>query len=54
MKDVYWTISPFVDVPTVIYDNPVKPEILAKCPVVSHDIKRTRIINAPYHLLISP
>ena len=51
---VYWTISPLINTPSVIYDNPIKPRTLAPCPVVNDHAQRTRIIPTPYDLKIKP
>ena len=51
---VYWTISPLINTPSVIYDNPIKPRTLDPCPVVNDHAQRTRIIPTPYDLKIKP
>jgi hypothetical protein len=54
MKDVFWTIHPFINPPSAIYADPVKTKSLARCPVVNETNARSRIITSPYHLKISP
>ncbi len=51
---VYWTISPLVETPSVIYENPAKYASLAKCPVVGEHASRTRVLLSPYDLKIKP
>ena len=43
-NDVYWTILDSIEKPKSIFRDPVKPEVLAPCPVVSdHTEKQTSI-----------
>jgi len=51
---VYWTISPLVNAPSAIFDNPEKYPILAKCPVVGKFSQQARYITTPYDLKIKP
>ena len=51
---VYWTISPLLETPSVIFDNPAKYASLAKCPVVGEQASRTRVLLSPYDLKIKP
>lgn len=52
--DVYWTILDSIEKPKSIFRDPVKPEVLAPCPVVSDYSQRSRLLLTPYHLEIKP
>ena len=51
---IYWTFSPLMQMPSVIFDNPDKTKSLAPCPVVNKFNSQTRIIKTPYELSIKP
>lgn len=51
---VYWTMSPIIDMPSAIYDNPTNYNSLAPCPVVGEHARRTRLLTAPYDMKIQP
>ena len=51
---VYWTLSPLLAIPSVIFENPIKYPTLAKCPVVSDHATRSRYLLSPYDLKIKP
>ena len=52
--NVYWTILPNINKPKSIFQDPVRPNPNAQCPVVADYCQRTRILNSPYHLEIKP
>tara|TARA_A100001035_G_scaffold280288_1_gene285227 strand:- start:3239 stop:3973 length:735 start_codon:yes stop_codon:yes gene_type:complete len=52
--DVYWTLHPMLQIPTSIFRDPIKEDVLAPCPVVADYNKRIRLITSPYNVEISP
>ena len=43
--DVYWTILDSIEKPKSIFRDPVKPEVLAPCPVSDYS-QRSRLIDS--------
>ena len=43
-----------LQIPTSIFRDPIKEDILAPCPVVADYNKRVRLITSPYNVEISP
>ena len=53
-KKIYWTFSPIINIPTIIYPDPMKYFNYAPCPVTNKYANRTRLLLTPYDVEIQP